>query len=307
MESSTNKRVIKEPLNNNFGFYYTIDKTLYEGKTKFQKIEMVQTPEFGTTLLLDNITQVVEKNEWQYHEPMVHPAMCSHPKPEKILVIGGGDGGILREVLKYPVVNHVDFAELDGEVVEFSRKYLSKMNGNSFDDPRVKIRITDGRKWVEDNPEQYDVVIMDMTDPFGPSKYLYTQDFFSAVKRSFRDKSGVFVMHSESPISRPVAFSCINSTLGSVFGNVVPIYTYIQMYSLLWSICLCSDETNFLDKSEAFINEKLSSYGIEKLNVFTGETFNAMRTPYPYIKEILSCRAKIITDNQPDFPDNFIK
>lgn len=307
MAPSSRKRVFKEPLNDHFGFYYTIDKTLYKGKTKFQKIEMVETPEFGTTLLLDNITQVVEKNEWQYHEPMVHPAMCSHPNPQNVLVIGGGDGGILREVLKYPVVKNVDFAELDSEVVDFSRKYLSKMNANSFDDPRVTVHITDGRKWVEEHPGSYDVVIMDMTDPFGPSKYLYTKEFYDAVKRSFRNSRGIFVMHSESPISRPVAFNCIIRTLGNVFNNVTPLFTYIQMYAVLWSICLSSDDPAISRKTAAATNKRLNSYGIKNLKIFTGEIFQVMRTPYPYIEEILKKRTGLITDKQPDFPDNFIK
>ncbi|MFP4415853.1 MAG: polyamine aminopropyltransferase [Chitinispirillaceae bacterium] len=305
--AESSKRLFKEPLNDNFGFYYTIDKSLYKGRTKFQEIEMVETAEFGTTLLLDNITQVVEKNEWQYHEPMVHPAMCSHPNPRNVLVIGGGDGGILREVLKYPSVEHVDFAELDSEVVEFSRKYLFKMNENSFDDPRVSVQITDGRSWVEQHPGQYDIVIMDMTDPFGPSKFLYTKQFFTAIKRSFRNAKGLFVMHSESPISRPVAFNCIVRTLRSVFKNVTPLYTYIQMYAVLWSMCVSSDGIAIANKTAPSINKRLSTYGIKKLKVFTGESLVAMRTPYPYIEEILKRRVRLITDKNPDFPDNFIK
>ncbi len=302
MAEGDKRREFRELLNPDFGYYYTIDKTLYKGKTKFQNIEMVHSPEFGNTLLLDNITQVVEKNEYQYHEPMVHPSMCCHPKPRDVLVIGGGDGGILREVLKYPSVRHVDFAELDAEVVEFSRKYLTKMNKKSFDDNRVVINIVDGRKFVEEHTGAYDVVIMDMTDPFGPSKYLYTKEFFTAVKKALRGLEGIFTMHTESPISRPVVFNSIVKTLESVFANVEVLYTYIQMYAVLWSIGVCSDSDRVRRSSAAVVNRKLARSGIDNLQVFTGDTFAAMKTKYPYIDAILKKRARVITDKRPDFP-----
>jgi spermidine synthase len=304
--ASREKRVFREHLNPHFGYFYTVDKTLYSGKTRYQKIEMVQTPEFGTTLLLDDITQVVEKNEWQYHEPMVHPALCAHPKPERVLVVGGGDGGILREVCKHSTVKRVDFAELDEEVVAFSRTYLSKMNRKSFDDPRVSIHITDGRAWVEEHPGCYDAVIMDMTDPFGPSKYLYTKEFFRAVKRSLRSRDGLFVMHSESPISRPLAFNCIVRTLQSVFETVQPLYTYIQMYAVLWSISVASDARRISSATPALIDRRLTQRGVGPLHVITGKSVSAMRIAYPYVEEILRKRGRIITDKRPEFPDHFI-
>jgi spermidine synthase len=306
MAALARKRIFREQLNAHFGYYYTIDKTLYSGKTKFQKIEMVHTPEFGNTLLLDGITQVVEKNEFQYHEPMVHPALCAHSKPEHALVIGGGDGGILREALKYRTIKHVDFAELDEDVVAFSRKYLSKMNQGSFDDPRVSVRITDGRKWVEQNPGKYDVVIMDMTDPFGPSRFLYTRQFFRAVKKSFRSPKSLFVMHTESPISRPVAFNCILKTLRSEFACVQPLYTYIQMYATLWSIGICSDASAISTMSPSAIDKRLARQGISGLHVINGSSLAAMRVAYPYIDDILKKKGRIITDARPDFPDNFL-
>ena len=125
MERVAKKRgVYTEALNPYFGYYYTIKKSLRKTSTKYQKMELVDTDEFGKVLLLDDITQVVEKNHFMYHEPMVHPALCAHPDPQNILVVGGGDGGILGEVLKYPTVKRVELAELDEGVIRFSRKYL---------------------------------------------------------------------------------------------------------------------------------------------------------------------------------------
>lgn len=302
----TRPRVFKEALNPNFGFYYTVSKTLQKGKTKYQQFELVDTEEFGTVLLLDNITQVAARNDSHYHEPMVHPAICCHPKPKDVLVIGGGDGGILREVFRYPSIKRVDLAELDEEVISFSKKYLSSVHQGSFNDPRLKIHIVDGRKFTESNPGQYDVIIMDMTDPFGPSKMLYTKDFFKKVKRAFRDQNGIFIMHSESPVTRPAAFGCIQKTLRSVFKNVNPFYLYIQMYAVLWSITMCSDSINASMFKATSIDKKIQRFGLNNLQVYSGQTHVSMQVEYPYISQILKRPARIITDAKPDFPDNFI-
>jgi len=299
------KRIVHEWLNTTSGFFYTVERTLYKGKTPFQEIELVETGEFGKVLLLDKITQVAEKNDWQYHEPMTHPALLTHPNPRRVLVIGGGDGGILREVLKYPSVEWVDFAELDEEVVKFSRTYLPSLNGGAFEDPRVHFHFQDGRAFVESHAATYDVVIMDMTDPFGPSKMLYTQEFFQAVKRSFREPTGIFVMHSESPITRPTAFACIRKTLQSVFSSVETLYTFIQMYATFWSISIASDTLKPTSHPPEAIDRRIRTLGIQNLHLITGKTIHAMSVEYPYIRDILDRPAPIITDARPDFPDLF--
>lgn len=297
---------VPEMLNPHFGFWYTVDQILHRGTTAFQKIELARSPEFGNVLLLDGIMQVAEKNDFQYHEPMVHPAMIAHPNPRKVLAIGAGDGGILREVLKYPCVTSVDFVELDKGVVDFSRKYLKKVHGGSFDDPRVHANYVDGRSFVEQHPASFDVVIMDLTDPFGPAAMLYTKEFFRLVKRSFRTGAGIFVMQSQSPISRPKAFGCINRTLNSVFGHVCPLYLYIQMYAVLWSITTASDRLDLNRTSDATIAARIKKYGLRDLMLYTPQTHRSMLTVYPYIADILRRKAPVITDARHEFPDNFL-
>jgi spermidine synthase len=300
------RRVYHEALNPYFGYFYTVKKTLRRASTKYQKIELVDTDEFGKVLLLDDITQTAEKNDYMYHEPMVHPAMCCHPKPRNVLVVGGGDGGIAREVLKHPAVKRVELAELDEGVVRFSRKYLGGVHDDCYDDPRVNVNIADGRKFTEERPGEFDVVIMDMTDPFGPSRMLYTREFYRLAKRAMRDRAGIFVMHSESPVARPGAFACINKTLSSVFKCVNPLYMYIQMYAVLWSITAASDGVDLGAAKPAAVDRKLARLGIKGLKMYDGAAHAAMLTPYPYISEILAKPARVITDAKPEFPDNFL-
>ena len=303
---ATGKKIFTEALNQNFGYFYTVNEILKKSRSKFQDIQLIDTDEFGKVLLLDNITQVAEKTEFEYHEPMVHPALCSHPKPESVLIIGGGDGGIAREVLRYPVVKRVEQAELDEGVIKFAQKYLKKIHGGCFDDKRLNVNIVDGRKYTKDHPGEFDIIIMDMTDPFGPSKMLYTRDFFRTVKKAMRNGKGIFVMHSESPVARPEAFACINKTLSSTFEHVCPFYLYIQMYAVLWSVSLSSDETNVSAIKPQFIEKQIKKYGISDLKVYSPQTHLSMQAVFPYVNKILQRRARIITDKNPDFPDNFI-
>jgi spermidine synthase len=295
-----------EWLNERFGYFYSIRKRLHSCNTAFQKLDLVETGEFGRVLILDGITQIAEKNEFQYHEPMVHPALCTHPDPRRILVIGAGDGAILREVLKYPRVESVDLAELDEGVIRFSKKYLTSIHCNAFGDKRVHVHIVDGRKFVEANRGKFDVVIMDMTDPFGPSKFLYTKDFFTLVKKSFRTPRGVFSMHTESPITRPKTFACIQKTLRSVFANVRPFYVYIQMYAVLWSITTASDASDMSALSAARIDEKLKKFNIKGLKMYNGDVHQASQVAYPFISDILGQKTHIITDRHPDIPDDIL-
>ena len=307
MESRRRKNLVKEWLNPDFGFFYTVRKVLHKGRTRYQNMQFLSTKEFGKVLVLDGNTQVSEKKDYQYHEPMVHPGMTALADPRSILVIGGGDGGVLREVLKYRGLRKVVLAELDSEVIKFSRKYLSPMNDHSLDDPRVDIRITDGRKFVEQRSGRYDMVIMDMTDPFGPSKMLYTKDFFSRVKGVLRNKQGVFVMHSESPITRPDAFASISKTLRTSFTHVCTAFIYIQMYATLWSISICSDRTDTGTLSAATVDRTLKRRGINDLKVYNGDIHRAMQIPFPFVQEIMKKRGRIITDRHPDFPDDFLE
>jgi len=307
MTARRKKPVIVEYLNPRFGYFYTVSKTLYRGKTRHQNIEILDTPEFGVVMRLDGITQVVTKNDYQYHEPLAHTALCCHPSPRRVLIIGGGDGGILRETVKYPAIHAIDVAELDEAVVRLSKKYFIPVHRGAFDDPRVRVHICDGRKFVEKRRGGYDVIIMDMTDPFGPSTYLYTREFFRAVNAALRDDRGVFAMHTESPVSSPATFNSIVKTLRVVFGNVQTLYMYIQMYAVLWSVSVCSGNPGVTRMNGTLVDRRLSSNGIRGLNLFSGKTFEAMKVAYPYIEEILRTKARVLTDRSPGIPDVIFK
>ncbi len=298
-------RFIVERLNPHFGYFYSADKTLHKGQTDWQSMEIVETKEFGRVLLLDGVTQVAQKYEFLYHEPMVHPALTAHPDPKDVLIIGAGDGGILREVLKHPVKSAV-MAELDGGVVDFCKRLMPEINHGAFDDKRFRLEVGDGRKWVETTKDKYDAVIMDMTDPFGPSVMLYTREFFQHVKRTFRDGKGLFVMHTESPISRPNTFKQCHRTLGEVFKHKRTFYLYIQMYAVLWSVTVCSDELDVGAISPSELGKRLAARKILGLHAYSPETHHSMLVEFPFIGELVRGAKDVppITDANPKVLDD---
>lgn len=291
-----------ENLNSYFGYFYTVKNKILETNSKFQKVEILNTEEFGKVLLLDGITQVSEKNEFQYHELMAHIPLLTQPDPKNILVIGGGDGGVDREVLKHPSVQKIDHVDLDGEVIEICKKHLPTVSGGAFQNTKLHLFIQDGRKFVEDSSDHYDAVIMDMTDPFGPSARLYTYEYFLAIKKRLRSEKSSFVMHIESPISRPEFFNRIYKTLKAVFKQVNVFYNYIQMYGTMWAVAMCSENDHLLAMSANNIDAELEKRNLNSgLSLISGETFIAMQATYPYIKAILAKDANLITDHNNDF------
>lgn len=301
-----NTNRITEELNQHFGYYYSFESEIVSTQTPYQKARLVQTSGLGKALLIDDITQVTERWEYRYHEPLNVPVMLAHPNPERVLLIGGGDGGSLREILKFKTVKHVDFAELDSDIVKFSRQHLEHIHQGAFDDPRVHEAFGDGRKFVEGAEKTYDVIIMDMTDPEGPSRFLYTKEFFTAISRALKNNDGLFSMHCESPIARPAAFACIEKTLSAVFPHIATASTFVPMYGTLWSWCYAGLNQDISMLTEEKIAERIK----ERLNkppvLVNEQMWASLFAPDPVLAEAsIHPDGRIITEKEPDFPDAF--
>ena len=174
-----------EPHTENVRFSMKVDRQIYSGKSEFQRIDIFDSLEFGRVLVLDGYTMLTEKDEFMYHEMIVHVPMCAHPNAKRALVIGGGDGGSVRELVRYKDLAHIDLVEIDEEVVGACRKYLPQTAGK-LDDPRVHIHYEDGLKFIRHHEDEYDVIIVDSTDPFGPGEGLFTREFYGNCFRALK-------------------------------------------------------------------------------------------------------------------------
>lgn len=181
----------------NVRFTMKVDRQLYSGQSEFQRIDVFDSLEFGRVLVLDGFTMLTEKDEFMYHEMIVHVPLCAHPAARSVLVIGGGDGGTVRELTRYPGIDRIDLVEIDEEVVEVCRKYLPQ-TASKLTDPRVRIFFEDGLKYIRHHEAEYDVIIVDSTDPFGPGEGLFTREFYGNCFRALKD-DGIMVNQHESP------------------------------------------------------------------------------------------------------------
>jgi spermidine synthase len=171
------------------GIFFKIKKILFSGKTPFQKIEIFENENFGRVLFLDGLVQTTEKDEFFYHEMLVHPALMSHPKPKKILIIGGGDGGALKEVLRYPI-EKVWLVEIDSQVIETSKEFFPWLD-SALQDKRAKLVISDGNDFIRETGEKFDVILIDSSDPEGPSTVLHQKAFYELIKKGLKPKGVV--------------------------------------------------------------------------------------------------------------------
>ncbi len=224
------------------GLFFRIDRVIFQKRSEFQQIDIVESPTFGKVLILDGLVMTTDLDEFVYHEMLVHPAMTHHPDPSEILVIGGGDGGTVREILKYPVVKEIVVCEIDRAVVEASSEFLPHLS-KGFNDQKVKLIFEDGVKFVQrETAKRYDVIFVDSSDPVGPAAVLYGTDFIENLKRILKD-GGIVVFQSESPFTRLHIIKDLFNKLRGNFPYVSPYLAPMPGYpDGTWSFLMASHE-----------------------------------------------------------------
>jgi spermidine synthase len=259
------------------GLTFKIKDVLHCEQSDFQKVEVIETVAYGKMLLLDGLVMTTEKDEFFYHEMISHIPMLAHSNPERVLVVGGGDGGTVREVLKHPSVKEVVLCEIDKAVIDVSIKYLPSIAGK-LNDSRVTMNIEDAVEYMKRQKNNFDVVLIDSTDPLGPGVGLFTEDFYTNVKNALK-KDGVIALQSESPIMNKKELGLISELLKKVFPIVKTYVSPMPTYpGCFWSWTFCSESVNPLEiaddsRAEAIEKQaKLYNRDYHK-SVFTLPTF----------------------------------
>ena len=287
-----------EFLNRDMGYFFKMDSLVFQTETKYQNLKIYETKEYGRILCLDDVFQTSEFDEFLYHEPLIHAPLLNTENPKSILIIGGGDGGAIKEALKYPSVTKVTIVELDEDVIQYSKKYLPNISLGAFNSPKVEIIIGDGKAYLENTNNIFDVIILDLTDPFGAATALYTSNFYNTIKTKLSN-TGCLALHIQSPITRPYVFQRMVSTLQSVFKYTNIMLNYIPFYGTLWGFSVSSNYTNLHKISTEDINKKLTDLKLN-LKFYNGATHHALLNIPPYIKEILHQPQEIITNINKD-------
>jgi len=277
---------IFEALNEASGVYFT--GTLVERRqTPFQVLEVYETPELGRMFRLDGANMTSDRDEFFYHENLIHPTAIAHPAPKRALVIGGGDGGSSEELLKHSTLEIVHMAELDPEVIEVSKAQFAKVHRGVFDNPRLKVTVGDGLAYLRETAVRYDIITMDLTDPVGPSMQLYTPETFALAKGAMAS-GGALTLHIGSPFSHPARVRGTIDSLKQVFSRVTPYFVHIPIYGSVWGFACASDSLDPRSIAPDGVEKVIAKRGIADLQYYNGEIHQAMFALPNYIRKLLA-------------------
>ena len=280
---------------------HSVKDRIYSGRTRFQSVEIINTGSFGVCLVLDGKIQSSETDEFIYHEALVHPAMLTHPRPEKVFIAGGGEGATLREVLAHKTVRKAVMVDIDEEVVGLCRRYLPAWHQNSFDDPRAEIHFADARRYLEETDEKFDVIIIDLVDPLeqGPARLLYTREFYGIVKQKLGPGGIMSVQSEPSEWANLDNFTAIATTLRDVFSITRPYQVHIPSFFSLWGFVTASESLDASELGPDEIDARIATRVSKKLKSYDGLTHRTVFSIPKHIRQELAASRRIITDTQP--------
>jgi spermidine synthase len=281
------EHLIMEALNESTGFHVRATRKLGEWQTKFQKIEIYETPYYGRMFRLDGYNMTSEREEFVYHENLVHPALTAHAAPRKVLVIGGGDGGSSEEALKHPSVEQVTMCEIDEDVIRVAKEHFFAVHRGAFDNPRLRVVIGDGMKFIRETQERFDLIALDLNDPMGPAQPLYSTEFFHQCRTALAP-GGALVLHIGAPVARPERVADIAQRLNGVFRIVRPYTMYVPLYGAQWAMAVCSDKLDPKALTADEIDRRIEHRRLQDLRFYNGETHEGVFALPNFIRDLVN-------------------
>ncbi|HEV8307780.1 MAG TPA: polyamine aminopropyltransferase [Methylomirabilota bacterium] len=283
------------------GHFHAIARTIYSLRTKFQQMEILETASYGKCLILDGRIQSSVADDFIYHESLVHPAMILPPRPETALVIGGGEGATLREVLRYASVRKAVMVDIDQAVVEACRQYLPEMHRNAFDDPRTELRHEDARGYLETTRERFDVAIVDLTEPLeeGPACLLFTREFYQLLADRLTPQ-GVLVMQAGmTKIGELHFYAAMARTLAPVFPIVAPYQSFIPCFGTPWGFIVAGKTGDPRALSREAVDQRLAERVQGDLHFYDGLAHQHLFSLPKFLRQALATCDRVVTDAEP--------
>ena len=278
-----------------------ISDIVYSGRSPYQTIEIIDTLPFGRTLVLDGKTQSSETDEFIYHEMLVHPAMITHPNPQRIFIAGGGEGATLRDVLCHKSVKHAVMVDIDEQVVEASRRHLPAWHVGAFDDPRTTLLHQDARDYLENTDSTFDVIFIDLSDPVegNPSALLFTERFFTVVRDRLAP-GGIMALQAETvDYLRTAAFTAICHTLAQVFEKVLPYHIVVPSFSGDWGFATASRTLDPTTLSESDVDSALAARLTRPCRAYDGNTHKGLFLLPRLLRQALAAETHVLTESNP--------
>jgi spermidine synthase len=256
---------------------HALKKILVRKKTQFQNAVLAETYSFGRCLILDGELQSAQADEFVYHEALVHPAMVLHPAPRDILILGGGEGATVREILRHPSVRQVTMVDIDGEVVQFCKKYLTSWHRGAFSHRKTRLVIADAKKYINQTQGQFDIIVSDLPTPMngGPLSDLYTPSFYKRMRKRLKP-GGLFVAQAGAGNWLQSQFYAqLGRTLRKRFSVVRPYFTFVPSFDEPWAFLLASPHADPAKLSAARVNKRLGTIR-KQLRFFDGQAHEGL-------------------------------
>jgi spermidine synthase len=283
------------------GHMHAIVRTIVEVQTKFQHVEIMETAAYGKVLVLDGRMQSSQADEFIYHEALVHPGLLMlDAPPSSALVIGGGEGATVREILRYPSIRRVVMVDIDAEVVELCKRHLPEMHQGAFEDPRTEFRAEDARGYLERTPDRFDLIVVDLVEPLeeGPACLLFTREFYQLVRNRLTPNGAMTMQAGMTKVGELDFFTSIHRTLREVFPVVAGYQTFISCFGIPWGfIAAGRSEPRALSVNE--VDRRIADRVKGPLAYWDGQTHqHAFHLP-KFIRRAIDEQRRVVTDAHP--------
>jgi spermidine synthase len=285
------------------GHMHAIRRTIVEARTKFQHAEIMETHAYGKLLVLDGRIQSSQAEDFIYHEGLVHPGLlATENRPESGLVIGGGEGATLREMLRYPSMRRAVMVDIDGEVVELCKRHLPEMHQGAFDDPRTEVRHEDARGYLEKTDERFDFISVDLVEPLeeGPACRLFTREFYALVRDRLTPGGAMTLQAGMTKLGELDFYTSIHRTLRDVFPVVAPYQIFISCFGTPWGFITATKKVDPRTQTPAMVDKIIAERlpGV-RLGYWDGMTHQHVYSLPRHIREALDEQTRVVTDANP--------
>jgi spermidine synthase len=284
------------------GHMHAIARTIVETQTKFQHVEILQTVAYGKTLVLDGRIQSSQVDEFIYHEALVHPGMLTtEAPPRSALVIGGGEGATLREILRYPSIARAVMVDIDGEVVELCKTHLPEMHRGAFDDPRTEVRHEDARAYLEKSKDRFDLITVDLVEPLedGPARMLFTKEFYALVRDRLTPGGAMTMQAGMTKLGELAFFTTIHRTLREVFPVVAAYQSFVSCFGTPWGFIVASKKVDPTGLGARAVDKLIADRVKGSLEYWDGVTHQHGFSLPKFIRKAIAKQTRIVTDANP--------
>jgi spermidine synthase len=284
------------------GHMHAIARTIVETRTKFQHVEILQTGAYGKVLVLDGRIQSSQGDEFIYHEALVHPGMLTtETPPRSALVIGGGEGATLREILRYPSITRAVMVDIDGEVVELCKTHLPEMHRGAFDDPRTEVRHEDARAYLEKSKDRFDLITVDLVEPLeeGPARMLFTKEFYTLVRDRLTPGGAMTMQAGMTKLGELAFYTTIHRTLREVFPAVAGYQSFVSCFGTPWGFIVASKRVDPARLGAQAVDKLVEDRVKGSLEYWDGVTHQHAFSLPKFIRKAIAKQTRIVTDADP--------